>query len=44
MRKKEHDPDEAEGLVDSATTTIQAINKQPIMGGAKSNPNRYHFA
>lgn len=41
LRKKEHDPDEAEGLVDSATTTIQAINKQPIMGGAKSNPNRY---
>ncbi|KAL1456567.1 hypothetical protein WDU94_001288 [Cyamophila willieti] len=26
---------------DTATTAINAINKQPVMGGAKSNPNRY---
>ncbi|KAI5730064.1 hypothetical protein M8J76_009593 [Diaphorina citri] len=39
-KKKFADPDD-EDTTESAAATIQAINKQPIMGGAKSNPNRY---
>jgi hypothetical protein len=38
-KKKFADPDD-EDTTESAAATIQAINKQPIMGGAKSNPNR----